>query len=115
MIVGVVKEIKGHEYRVGMIPSGVESLVRGGHRVLIETTAGIGSGFSDDDYVKAGASIADSAERVFNEAEMIVKVKEPQPVECEMLRKNQVCFTYFHFAADRGLTDGVLRDRKSVV
>lgn len=109
MIVGVVKEIKAHEYRVGIIPSGVETLVRSGHRVLIETTAGIGSGFSDDNFVKAGAEIIDSAAKVFEQADMIIKVKEPQPAECELLRSGQVCFTYFHFAADRGLTEGVLK------
>lgn len=109
MIVGVVKEIKPHEYRVGMIPSGAAALVAAGHRVLVEKEAGVGSGFLDDDYIRAGAKIIDSAAQVFGEAQMIVKVKEPQPAECKMLRKDQVCFTYFHFAADRALTEGVLK------
>lgn len=108
MIVGVVKEIKPHEYRVGMIPSGVQSLTQRKHRVLVETGAGIGSGFTDDDYVSAGAEIIATAKEVFDGADMIVKVKEPQTTECKMLRKDQVCFTYFHFAADRALTEGVV-------
>ena len=111
MIVGVVKEIKPHEYRVGVIPSGVETLVRAGHQVIVERSAGVGSGFPDEDYEKVGAEPADSPTAVFERADMIVKVKEPQPVECEMLRPNQVCFTYFHFAADRSLTEGVLKSR----
>lgn len=109
MIVGVVKEIKPHEYRVGMIPSGVSALIQAGHNVLIQRTAGVGSGFGDEAYAHAGADLRDSAAEVYGEAEMIVKVKEPQPPECEMLRRGQVCFTYFHFAADRGLTKGVLK------
>jgi len=109
MIVGVVKEIKPHEYRVGLIPSGAESLVKMGHHVLVETQAGVGSGFLDEDYEKVGAKVVPDANAVFGEAEMVVKVKEPQPTECELLRKDQVCFTYFHFAADRSLTEGVLK------
>ena len=109
MIVGVVKEIKPHEYRVGMIPSGVAEFVRAGHKVLIEREAGTGSGFADGEYTEAGAKIVDSPGEIYAKAEMIVKVKEPQPTECEMLRRGQVCFTYFHFAADRKLTEGVLK------
>lgn len=109
MIVGITKEIKAHEYRVGMIPSGVSELVRAGHKVLVEKDAGSGSGFNDSEYVAAGARIIDGPGEIFAKAEMIVKVKEPQPVECEMLRRGQICFTYFHFAADRKLTEGVLK------
>lgn len=109
MIVGITKEIKPHEYRVGMIPAGVGELTRAGHKVLIEKEAGAGSGFADSEYVAAGAKIIDSPGEIFSKADMIVKVKEPQPVECEMLRRGQVCFTYFHFAADRKLTEGVVK------
>jgi len=111
MIVGVPREIKTDEYRVGMVPGGVAQLTREGCRVLVETQAGAGSGFLDDDYVKAGAEIAKSAADVFERSEMIVKVKEPQPGEIAMIREDQVVFTYFHFAADRALTDGVLKSK----
>ena len=109
MIVGVTKEIKPHEYRVGMIPSGVGELTRAGHKVLVEKEAGTGSGFVDSEYLAAGAKIIDSPGEIFAKADIIVKVKEPQPIECEMLRRGQVCFTYFHFAADRKLTDGIVK------
>ena len=101
MLIGVSKEIKVHEYRVGMTPAGVrEAVGHHGHKVLIETGAGAGVGFSDADYEAAGATIATSAEEVFAKAEMIVKVKEPQPVECKRLRSGQVLFTYLHLAPD---------------
>ena len=109
MIVGVVKEIKSDEYRIAMVPAGVEELVRAGHQVLVEANGGNGSGFTDSDYTAQGAKIVGKAADIFEKADMIVKVKEPQPEECKMLRKGQVCFTYFHFAADRGLTEGVLK------
>lgn len=108
MIVGVVKEIKPHEYRVGMIPSGAAALIQAGHKVLVEKEAGAGSGFLDTDYAAVGARIVDRASDVWSQAEMIVKVKEPQPGEIKSLRRDQVLFTYFHFAADRELTEGVL-------
>jgi len=100
MLVGVPKEIKNHEYRVGLTPVSVKELVANGHKVLVQTGAGAGIGESDDDYRAAGASIADSAEAIFAEAEMIVKVKEPQPDECRMLRSGQILFTYLHLAPD---------------
>ncbi|MGO9701336.1 MAG: alanine dehydrogenase [Xanthobacteraceae bacterium] len=101
MLIGVSKEIKVHEYRVGMTPAGVrEAVSYHGHQVLVETMAGAGVGFSDRDYVAAGAKIATSAEEVFAKAEMIVKVKEPQSVECKRLREGQVLFTYLHLAPD---------------
>ena len=100
MIVGVPREIKQDEYRVAMIPAGVEELTGKGHRVLVERGAGIGSGIPDELYAENGAMIVDSADQVFGEAELVVKVKEPQPSEWPMLRREQLLFTYFHFAAD---------------
>ncbi len=100
MIIGIPKEIKNHEYRVGMTPAGVKELVAHGHRLLVETNAGTGIGFDDADYLSAGAEIIASAEAVFAEAEMIIKVKEPQSQECRMLRPGQLLFTYLHLAPD---------------
>ncbi|MEE8170030.1 MAG: alanine dehydrogenase [Phycisphaerae bacterium] len=111
MIVGVPREIKADEYRVGMVPGGVAEMTKAGHRVLIETQSGAGAGFLDQDYVSAGAEIAPSASEVFAQAEMIVKVKEPQPSEIERITEGQLVFTYFHFAADRSLTEGVLKSK----
>ena len=101
MRIGVPKEIKIHEYRVGLTPNGVRELVGAGHSVAVETKAGLGVGFDDAAYQAAGASIAASAADVFAGAEMIVKVKEPQATECRMLRQGQVLFTYLHLAADK--------------
>lgn len=109
MIVGVPKEIKAHEYRVALLPVGAELLTRDGHKVLIQKGAGVGSGFDDDAYVRAGATIIDTAEEVFNRAELIVKVKEPQPVEIARFKPGQQVFTYFHFAASRSLTEGCIK------
>ncbi|HMN96019.1 MAG TPA: alanine dehydrogenase [Phycisphaerales bacterium] len=108
MIVGVPKEVKPDEFRVGMRPVGAEVLGRDGHRVLVEAGAGLGSGFSDDAYIAAGATIVADAAEVWARSEMIVKVKEPQPQEIAHIRADQVVFTYFHFAADRDLTIGCL-------
>ncbi|MFV0446041.1 MAG: alanine dehydrogenase [Planctomycetaceae bacterium] len=108
MIVGVPREVKQHEYRVAMLPFGVEELARAGNRVLIEQGAGQGSGIPDEDYLRAGAEIVRSATEVFAQAELIVKVKEPQPGEWPLLRPGQLVFTYFHFAADEELTRAVL-------
>jgi len=108
MIVGVPREVKQDEYRVAMLPVGVEELVRAGHRVLVERGAGQGSGISDDQYRENGAEIVDKAEDVFSQADLIVKVKEPQPQEIPLLRRGQVLFTYLHFAASETLTKGVL-------
>ena len=94
MLIGAPKEIKTHEYRVGMTPGGVREAVRQGHAVLVETGAGAGIGLDDAAYRKAGASIAASAEAVFAKAALIVKVKEPQPVECARLQPGQILFTY---------------------
>ncbi|AXE31481.1 alanine dehydrogenase [Chromobacterium phragmitis] len=100
MLIGVPKEIKNHEYRVGLTPSGARELVAHGHKVLVQTHAGLAIGFTDEQYIQAGASIASNADEVFERAEMIVKVKEPQPVECRMLRPGQILFTYLHLAPD---------------
>ena len=108
MLIGLPKEIKNHEYRVGLTPVSVAELIANGHSVLVQSTAGTGIGESDDAYVAAGATIANSAEQVFKEAEMIVKVKEPQPNECKMLQPGQVLFTYLHLAPDPQQTDLLL-------
>jgi len=100
MKVGVPKEIKVLEYRVGMIPSGVKELVNEGHEVFVETNAGMGIGMTDQDYIDAGASILSTPEEVFDISELIIKVKEPQLNECRMLKTGQVLFTYLHLAAD---------------
>jgi len=108
MIVGVPREIKQDEYRVAMIPAGVEELTQAGHQVLVERGAGTGSGISDEEYAENGAEIVDLAAEIFERAELVVKVKEPQPAEFGLLRSGQVLFTYFHFAADETLTRSVL-------
>lgn len=104
MIVGVPREVKKDEYRVAMLPSGVDDLTRSGHTVLIEAGAGTGSGISDQDYAENGGTIVATAGEVYAAAELIVKVKEPMPAEWPLLRRDQLIFTYFHFAADRELT-----------
>src|SRR5580693_8541785 len=109
MRIGVPKEIKVHEYRVGLVPAGVRELVAAGHEVLIESGAGAGIGVDDAQFREAGASIAARAAEVFERADMVVKVKEPQPVECEMLRPGQVLFTYLHLAADPAQAKGLMK------
>jgi alanine dehydrogenase len=104
MIIGVPKEIKTNENRVALVPGGAEALARAGHTVLIEKNAGVGSGFEDTDYTAFGAQIADTAAEVWKRADMIMKVKEPIAQEWPHMRKEQVIFTYFHFAADEALT-----------
>ncbi len=108
MLIGCPKEIKPQEFRVGLTPNAAGEAVAHGHSVVVETHAGTGSGFADEDYVTVGARIADSAEEVFATAEMIVKVKEPQPVERKMLREGQVLFTYLHLAPDPAQTRDLL-------
>mgnify|MGYP001071506156 CR=1 FL=1 len=108
MIVGVPREIKRDEYRVAMLPVGVEELRRRGHHVLVERGAGQGSGIADEEYAAQGAELVDTAEEVFQRADLIVKVKEPQESEWPLLRRGQTVFTYFHFAADRRLTEAIL-------
>ena len=109
MKIGVPKEIKNHEYRVGLSPSSAKELVRHGHSVTIETGAAAGIGLSDDAYIKAGASISNSAESIFAESEMIIKVKEPQPHECTQLNAGQLLFTYLHLAPDPKQTELLLK------
>ena len=104
MIIGIPKEVKHDEYRVGLLPVGVEELTRRGHTVLVEAGAGFGSGLDDSLYLAEGAEVVDDPADIFARADMIIKVKEPQPQELEMIRENQIVFTYFHFAADRELT-----------
>jgi alanine dehydrogenase len=108
MIVGVPKEIKQDEYRVAMLPVGVEELVRRGHQVLVEVNAGLGSGLPDHDYLRSGAELVSGPEEIFGRADLVVKVKEPQESEIGLIRKGQVLFTYFHLAADRTLTQALL-------
>jgi alanine dehydrogenase len=108
VIVGVPKETKRDEYRVAMLPVGVAEMTRAGHTVYIEHGAGVGSGLPDEVYEQAGARLVASAAEVFNNAELIIKVKEPQQQEMKLVRRGQVMFTYFHFAADRQLTESFL-------
>ena len=115
MIVGVPREVKVDEYRVAMLPVGVEELVRRGHQVLIQEGAGTGSGLADKHYQAVGAELIDGPEEIFAQAEMIVKVKEPQPEEWKMMRPGQIMFTYFHFAADEKLTHAVLETGSTAV
>ena len=100
MIVGIPKEIKNHEYRIGMTPAGVRELVNRGHQVLVETEGGVGVGFDNASFEAVGAQIVSSPEDIFAAADMIIKVKEPQPNECRMLRSGQILFTYLHLAPD---------------
>jgi alanine dehydrogenase len=109
MRVGVPKEIKNHEYRVGLTPASVAELTAQGHEVLVEALAGNGIDFSDKDYMDAGARILPNASEVFAAAEMIVKVKEPQPVEIAMLRPHHTLFTYLHLAADKAQAEGLMK------
>ena len=111
MKVGVPKEIKNNECRVGMTPAGVAELVKRGHTVFVQNTAGTGSGFADDMYAEAGAVILPDMESVYREAEMIVKVKEPIEPEYSLVREGQVVFTYFHFACERELTEAMMRSK----
>lgn len=108
MLIGVPKETKVHEYRVGIPPGGVRELVQNGHEVIVERDAGTEIGLLDEHYVRAGARIVDGAEEIFGSAEMVVKVKEPQPAEYAMLREDQVLFTYLHLAADAAQTDALI-------
>ena len=115
MKVGVPKEIKTLEFRVGMTPAGVRELVHDGHEVVVETNAGLGIGMFDVDYEKAGATVVGSAEEVFATANMIVKVKEPQLNECAMMRGDQVLFTYLHLAADPAQTEALVKSGSTAI
>jgi alanine dehydrogenase len=109
MIIGVPKEIKEQEQRVALLPSGTNQLTRHGHSVLVERNAGIGSGYPDQEYVKAGAEIVEQAKEVFARSDMMVKVKEPLEAEFPLLRKGQILFTYLHLAASKSLTEALLK------
>jgi len=109
LTIGVPKEIKTDEYRVAMIPVGVDELTRAGHKVLIQSGAGQGSGIADEHYAEHGAEIVPDANDIWRRADLVVKVKEPLPAEWPLLRKGQILFTYFHFAADRTLTDAIMK------
>jgi len=109
MIIGVPKETKTHEYRVSVRPVGVDELVRRGHRVLVEVDAGVGSGIANDEYAAVGAALVEGPREIFQKADLVVKVKEPLARERSMIRPGQIVFTYFHFAADRALTEGVIQ------
>jgi alanine dehydrogenase len=111
MIVGVPKEIKNNEYRVAMVPCGVRDMVENGHKIIVQKSAGEGSGISDEEYIMAGAKIKPAAEDIFKEAEMIIKVKEPLPQEYKLLQKDQLLFTYLHLAPAPELTTALLEQK----
>ena len=111
MKIGVPKEIKPQENRIGLTPDSVKTLVSEGHEVLVENNGGFEAGFDNDQYVKAGAKIINTAADIFNDAEIIVKVKEPQKVEVDMIRENQIVYTYLHLAAAKELTDGLIKSK----
>jgi alanine dehydrogenase len=115
MIIGVPKEIKEQEQRIALVPSAAELLTKRGHTVLVEKNGGVGSGYPDEEYRKAGAEIVDLAKDVFARADMIVKVKEPLPAEFPLLRKGQILFTYLHLAASKPLTDALLKSGVTAV
>ena len=108
MIIGVPKEIKDQEYRVALLPSAAYQLIQRAHKVVVERGAGAGSGYPDADYEQAGANLSDSHAEVFEQADLIVKVKEPQSSECPLLRSGQLLFTYLHLAADRRQADALI-------
>jgi alanine dehydrogenase len=108
MIIGIPTEVKKDEHRVAAVPAGVHQFVHAGHQVVVQADAGVGSSFDNDAYRDAGATIVDTAQDVFQQADMIIKVKEPQPEEYPLIRENQIVFTYYHFAASRNLTQGMI-------
>ena len=115
MLIGVPKEIKNHEYRIGLTPGGVRELVVNGHEVIVENNGGASIGFSNEEYMAAGAKIIDTAEDIFATADMIIKVKEPQPNECKMLREGQILFTYLHLAPDPKQTELLVESGASCI
>src|SRR5690606_39989006 len=112
MLIGVPKEIKNHEYRIGLTPTAVREYVANGHQVMVEHNGGLAIGFTNEDYELAGATIVADPKEIFAKADMIIKVKEPQPHECEQLREGQIVYTYLHLAPDPVQTE-LLGDRKS--
>src|SRR5258708_2659167 len=115
MIIVVPKEIKEQEQRVALLPSAAKQLTRRGHSVVVQRNAGIGSGYPDDEYIKAGAEIVDQAKEVFARGDMVVKVKEPLVAEFPLLRKGQILFTYLHLAASKSLTEALLKSGVTAV
>jgi len=111
MVIGVPKEIKANENRVALLPVGAQILIKNNHKVILETNAGSGSGFSDDDYKAVGVEIANKPEEIFKNADMIMKVKEPINNEYKMIREGQIIFTYFHFAASKELTEAIMKSK----
>ncbi|MCI5061073.1 MAG: alanine dehydrogenase [Alphaproteobacteria bacterium] len=115
MIVGVPKEIKAQEHRVGLVPASVREFTSRGHEVIVETGCGAGINFTDSDYEAAGAKVLGTAKEIFDQADMIIKVKEPQAIECEMLREDQVLFTYLHLAADKEQALGLMKSKSIAI
>jgi len=115
MIIGLPCEIKDDEHRVALLPSAAYQLIQRGHAVVVERGAGVGSGYTDEEYRGAGASVVDSHGSVFEQADMIVKVKEPQPEEVPLLRQEQILFTYLHLAADKSLTEGLIQSGATAI
>ena len=115
MKIGIPREIKNNENRVGLVPGGARQLIHNGHEVYVETNAGIGIGILDDEYIEAGAKILPSLEAVFETAEMIIKVKEPQPREIALLRSHHILYTYLHLAADKELTEGLMKSKSTCI
>ena len=115
MIVGIPKEIKNNEKRVALTPNGAQELINSNHSVLIEKSAGIGSGFKDSDYTEVGAKIISTPEDVYSQSDLIVKVKEPQPNEIPLIKENQIVFTFFHFAAEESLVTGILNSKSIAI
>ena len=115
MIIGLPKEVKTDEYRVAMLPVGVHEMIKAGHSVLVECEAGTGSGIQDSEYAKEGAEMVRTAAEIFARADMIIKVKEPQAEEWAMIRPGQIVFTYFHFAADRELTEAMVKSGSTCI
>ena len=111
MKIGVPKEIKPQEHRIGLTPESVKTLISEGHEVLVENNSGFEAGFENDQYTSVGAKIVDKAEDIFNDADIIVKVKEPQAGEVKMIRENQIVYTYLHLAAAKELTEGLIKSK----
>ena len=115
MIIAVAKEIKTHEYRVGLTPDNVKAYSKRGHTVLVEKNAGASSGYPDEEYRKAGGEIVDNKKELFDRAEMVIKVKEPQPSEYDLFHEGQILFTYLHLAADKAQTEALMKKKVKAV
>ena len=111
MIIGVPKEIKLQEHRIGLTPDSVKVLTKKNHKVLVQSNGGFEAGFTNEDYKNAGAQIIDNAKEIFKESDIIVKVKEPQMSEVKMIRENQIIYTYLHLAAAKELTEGLIKSK----